>query len=259
VAVALACALSLCRLARAAVPSKGPWQQVAAEIVQRWQPGDALVVTPAWMAPLARLHLAALRDADDPTRMDLAAASRAWVVMRRDEEGRAAAVLLANGFAATASSWASAHGDLRVARYDQAPVRVIDRVVDHVASTLAEVGEVAGLGYAPRRCVQLTPPAGGETELVIGMSLGTQLVGYVGLADVFTRREIRVPGALRIERVLPDGTRQRLVSQAVGVDDGWVRFATATEPGPARLAFVARSPDAGGRGRQVCFAAEARQ
>ena len=83
------------------------------------------------------------------------------------------------------------------------------------------------------------------------LPLGAELVGYVGLADVFTRRDIRAPGTLAVE------IGGRVVAQvSPGVDDGWVRFAAPTTPGAADVTFVA-SADA--PARQLCFAAEARR
>jgi hypothetical protein len=68
---------------------------------------------------------------------------------------------------------------------------------------------------------------------------------------VFTRRDVRSPGQLDVE------IAGKVVASAIaGVDDGWVRFAAPTAPGPADVVFVARASDAG---RRICFAAEARQ
>jgi hypothetical protein len=88
-------------------------------------------------------------------------------------------------------------------------------------------------------------------RVTLPMQLGTKLVGYAGLADVFTRRDIRAPGSLTVEI----GGRQ-VAAVKPGVDDGWVRFEAPTTPGPADVTFVA-SADA--PQRRICFAAEARQ
>ena len=81
--------------------------------------------------------------------------------------------------------------------------------------------------------------------------LGKELVGYVGLADVFTRRDIRAPGKLAVEI----GGKQ-VASVSAGVDDGWVRFSAPTTPGPADVTFIA---SATANQRLICFAAETRQ
>ncbi len=86
------------------------------------------------------------------------------------------------------------------------------------------------------------------------VALGSQLVGYVGLADVFTRRDVRAPGELAVEI---DGTR--VVTKRVGVDDGWVRWTVSTTPGPHAVAFVATAIGPKAKDRLICFAAEARR
>jgi hypothetical protein len=68
---------------------------------------------------------------------------------------------------------------------------------------------------------------------------------------VFTRRDNRAPGYLSVEIA-----GQRVADVAAGVDDGWVRFEVATQPGAATVTFVAR---ADAPQRQICFAAETRK
>jgi hypothetical protein len=98
----------------------------------------------------------------------------------------------------------------------------------------------------------MTPNPGQPARITFPqLPLGAELVGYVGLADVFTRRDVRAPGHLDVEI---GGTVVASVSP--GVDDGWVRFAARTTPGAADVTFVA-SADA--PTRQLCFAAETRR
>jgi len=138
--------------------------------------------------------------------------------------------------------------------YERAPVIVTSDVLDHVAELRSDGAkptlELAEVGFAPHRCLQIVPPPNGKVTITIPMQLGTRLVGYVGLADVFKRRDIRTPGEL----VVSVGTASTHVKP--GVDDGWVRFELATTAGMADVTFVAKavSPD-----RLICFAAEARQ
>jgi hypothetical protein len=100
--------------------------------------------------------------------------------------------------------------------------------------------------------VQVVPAPGQPLRVTFpALALGTELVGYVGIADVFTRRENRAPAQLDVEI----GGRT-VASVTAGVDDGWVRFAAPTTPGATDVTFVARSS---GGGRLICFAAEARR
>jgi hypothetical protein len=143
-----------------------------------------------------------------------------------------------------------------VRRYDQTPVQVLADVRDQLAGAKVENGraslELAEVGFAPHRCIQVTPAPGQLVRVTFPqLPLGTSLVGYVGLADVFTRRDIRAPGVLAVELA---GTTVAIVTP--GVDDGWVRFEVPTTPGAADLTFriSADAPQ-----RLVCFAAEARK
>jgi hypothetical protein len=111
---------------------------------------------------------------------------------------------------------------------------------------------LAEVGFTPRRCLQIVPPPGRPVRVTFPeLPLGRELVGYAGLADVFTRRDIRAPATLAVEI---DG--RVVASVTPGIDDGWVRFQVATTPGTADVTFVA-SADA--PSRLLCFAAEARR
>jgi hypothetical protein len=115
--------------------------------------------------------------------------------------------------------------------------------------------ELAEVDFAPRRCVQVVPRPGQSATITWpAAALGRELVGYVGLADVFTRRDVRDPGELA---VAIDG--REVARVRAGVDDGWVRFAAATTPGTASVTFTATAVGPKARDRLICFAAEARQ
>jgi hypothetical protein len=143
-----------------------------------------------------------------------------------------------------------------VRRYERAPVQVVADVRDRLATAQLQGGyatlELAEVGFAPHRCIQIVPPPGQPVRVTFAqLPLGTSLVGYVGLADVFTRRDIRAPGKLEVE------VGGRVIASATpGVDDGWVRFEAPTQPGAADVTFIV-SADAAQR--QICFAAEARR
>jgi hypothetical protein len=86
--------------------------------------------------------------------------------------------------------------------FERTPVVVVSDVLDHVAELHSDGArpslELAEIGFAPHRCLQIVPPANGKVTITVPMQLGTKLVGYVGLADVFKRRAIRTPGELEI-------------------------------------------------------------
>jgi hypothetical protein len=112
------------------------------------------------------------------------------------------------------------------------------------------------VGFEPHRCVRVEPQPDQTVRVQYpGVRLGTRLVGYVGLADVFTRRDVHAPGALV---VTIDG--QPVAETRVGVDDGWVRFEAQTAPAErADVVFAATAVGVGAHKRLICFAAEARQ
>jgi len=143
-----------------------------------------------------------------------------------------------------------------VRRFERAAAVVVCDVLERVATATTDgarpVLELAEVGFAPHRCLQISPQPGTPLRITFPqLPLGRELVGYVGIADVFTRRDVRSPGRLEVEIA-----GQIVASAEPGVDDGWVRFAAATRPGPADVVFIARARDPG---RRICFAAEARQ
>lgn len=211
------------RLAATGAPDDAAWQRAAAVVRAEHRTGDLITFAPRWVDPIGRLHLGDLIPIAMASRMDDARYARVWELSIRDAHDRAqpAFETLIDG--------------IRVRRYDRTPVTVLADVLE-IAGAHAEVSEV---GFEPHRCIKLVPPA----RLVMQLPAGT-LVGYAGIADVFTRRDHRVPGRLTIE------VGGKAVAQVVaGVDDGWVRFEAKLAGG--EVTFV-------GTERQLCFAAEVR-
>jgi hypothetical protein len=165
------------------------------------------------------------------------------------------------------ATWSGTFGGVVVRLFERAPAVV---VTDLVAAAAAAPGSVqrgglvgrgpevvlAEVGFEPHRCVQFVPLSGDGGSITFpAVALGHELVGGVGLADVFTRRDERAP----IELVVMNGT-QELARVRAGVDDGWVRWRGVTTPGTGSITFFARVLGKHGtRDRLVCVAAEARQ
>ncbi|HEY0192254.1 MAG TPA: hypothetical protein VGC42_14130 [Kofleriaceae bacterium] len=229
-----------------AMPDDAAWHAAGDLVRAGYQPGDLIVFAPGWVDPIGRRELGALIPVADAARMDAARYARIWELSVRgarapEVEGLTAATV-------------ETRSGIEIRRYAQPPAIVVGDVLDryasatggHPALTLAEVG------FAPHRCLQLSPVPGVPLRIVFpAFPLGRQLVGYVGIADVFTRRDVRSPVALEVE--LGGAV---IASATAGVDDGWVRFAAATPPGAGDVAFVLHAADAN---RKLCFAAEARQ
>ncbi|HEY6039808.1 MAG TPA: hypothetical protein VIV58_36255 [Kofleriaceae bacterium] len=227
-----------------AVPEDDAWARAARALREAYKPGELIVFAPAWVDPVGRMHVGDLIPLDMAARMDAAKYGSIWELAIRSARAPEIAGLTAQT--------STDYDGVTLRHYVRTPAIVVDDALAHEPKSdgARPTLELAEVGFAPHRCWQIVPPAHGKVAITIPMTLGTKLVGYVGLADVFKRRDIRTPGELEVHA----GTASVAVS--AGVDDGWVRFELATTPGPANVTFVARavSPD-----RLICFAAEARQ
>ena len=170
-----------------AVPADVAWDRASELVRAQFRPGDLIEFAPDWVDPVGRLHLGELMTIDDAARMDAARYGRIRELSIRGAHGADTAGL-------TATSAVDADG-VTVSLFERTPVTVLAdvRTVLPGASTdggpatlvLAEVGSRRTVASRPRRSgapIRVTFPA---------LPLGSSLVGYVGLADVFTRRDIR--------------------------------------------------------------------
>jgi hypothetical protein len=126
-------------------------------------------------------------------------------------------------------------GAVEVRRYERAPAVVVaDITVARSEGGGARV-ELAEVAFEPHRCVLVSAPAGRPVRVRFpGLALGTELVGYVGIADVFTRRSSREPATLEVEIA---GAK---LASATAPIDSWVPFRAVTVPGIADVAFILR-------------------
>ena len=231
-----------------AVPGDAAWRVAGERVRAGFRPGDLIVFAPAWIDPVGRRELGDLIPIEAAARMDAARYGRIWELAIRGARSPDTA-----GLAAVATE---DHGGVVVRRYERAPVIVVGDVIEHLATAISDgprpTLELTEVGFAPHRCLQISPPPGRPVRIAFPqLPLGRELVGYAGIADVFTRRDVRSPGRLDVEIA-----GRVIASVAPGVDDGWVRFAAPTSPGAADVVFIARAADAN---RRICFAAEARQ
>lgn len=253
VALAVWAIQATCRVSQS-VPDDAAWQRAAALVRAEVAPGDLIVFAPPWVDPVGRLHLGDLISLRDVGRMDAAHYRRVWVLAIRGADAPE-----------VSGERAAQRRDLdgiSVRRYDRDPA-ALPVVLDDAANALPSAHssgalqrgpsvELTEVGFVPRRCVQVVPAAGGSVRIAFPrMILGSELVGYVGLADVFTRRDVREPGQLAVEIA-----GQVVVRQSIGVEDGWVRFSARTSAGVAAVTVIASAP---ARDRLICFAMESRQ
>jgi hypothetical protein len=231
------------------VPNDRTWARAEDIVRAGYQPGDLIVFAPEWVDPVGRYHLGDLIPIEMAGRMDAARYGRIWELSIRDAHAPETAGLI--------PATTRVVNGITVRSFVRTPVTVVSDVRDQLASVRVEGGsrptlELAEVGFAPHRCLQVIPAPGRPVRITFPeLALGSSLVGYVGLADVFTRRDIRAPGSLAVE------IGGRVVASATaGVDDGWVRFEAPTSPGTADVTFIASAAAAQ---RLICFAAEARK
>jgi hypothetical protein len=241
--------------ASARAPTDRDWRALSASLRSRHRPGDLIAFAPAWIDPLGRRFLGDLIPLDMAGRMDAARYATIWEVAERGARSPDT-----DGLEPVESG---DFGALVLRRYQQKPAVVATDFTAALPGARA-TGRSRGrpsvsleeVGFAPHRCV-LVVPAPDQTARIAysGVELGAQLVGHVGLADVFTRRDVREPARLVVSI---DG--RAVADVTVGVDDGWVRFAAPTTPrAGAVVEFAATAVGPRARDRRICFAAEARR
>jgi len=220
------------------VPDDDAWARAEKIVRADYKPGDLIVFAPDWVDPVGRLHLGDLISVEAAGRMDDAKYARIWELSIR-------------GAHAIDGTPAYEHSDeVTVRRFEQTPVKVVTDLRDHAPETRLQ-RVLAEVGFEPHDCLVITAPA---RVTFPKLQLGTTLVGYMGIPDVFERREYREPGTLQVEI----GGANVAVATA-GVDDGWVRFEAKTQPGVADVTVIASATAGPGQHRKICFAAEARE
>jgi hypothetical protein len=230
------------------VPGDAAWRAAADRVRAEYRRGDLIVFAPAWIDPVGRMQLGDLIPIEAAARMDAARYARIWELAIRGARSPDTA-----GLDPVATDDVDG---VVLRRYERAPAIVVADVLEQLPAATSDGArpslELAEVGFAPHRCLQISPAPGAPLRITFpGLALGRELVGYAGIADVFTRRDVRSPGRLDVEIA-----GKVVASVEPGVDDGWVRFAAPTTPGPADVTFIARATDAN---RRICFAAEARR
>lgn len=236
--------------AGAGVPGDEAWARAAAVVRAGHRPGDLIVFAPDWIDPVGRLHLGDLISIEDAARMDAARYDRIWELSIRGARSRDTA----------GQKPAETHdvGGVAVRRFERPPgsfALLADLRELHPSARVEGAParpptvELAEVGFAPRRCILVVPRPGAPVRITFPALPAGELVGYVGLADVFTRRDERRPGRLTVE-----AAGRTLADVTAGVEDGWLRFAARTTGGDVTFTAASDGPN-----RQICFAAEVRR
>ncbi len=274
------------------VPGDPEWEAAAQVVRSGYKPGDLIVFAPRWADPIGRLHLGDLIPLETAARMDAARFGRIWelsmrgahapevaglspveekdgpVTVRRFE--RPPAIVLVDLASAARTADRPVRVELTEVGFEPhrcvlvptPPIRpYLDPLIDKLQQLPAP--QIAKTLRAFDRLVPELPQLRGRshadrtgTRIVFRqLPLGRELVGYVGIADVFTRREDRAPVTLAVDA----GGATTEVTAPI---DRWVRFSVATTPGVADIAVTLRweaKPGELWAPKQVCFTAEARQ
>lgn len=236
--------------------SDSDWIAAADAVRAAASPDDLIVFAPGWIDPIGRRHLGDRISLAMAGRMDAARYAVIWEISARGAR--------APDTRGLTPDQTRSFGPLTLRRFRQSAAHVVtDFVTEAEARRMTSAGRMAravrvGLeevAFEPHRCISVEPAPDQTVRVTFpAATLGSTLVGYVGLADVFTRRDVREPARLALE---VGGAAATQVT--VGVDDGWVRFEAATSPGRADVVFALTALGQGARQRQVCFAAEARR
>ncbi|MBK9030421.1 MAG: hypothetical protein IPL61_03620 [Myxococcales bacterium] len=240
--------------AGAGVPDDAAWAAAAAEVRAAHQVGELIVIAPGWAEPVGYLHLGDLVPVEMAGRLDAARYPAIWELSIRGARAPETRGL----HAASTRTF----GGVTVRRFRQAARTVVTDFAPLIGTATVAGKRARGpelvlaeVGFAPHRCAQVVPtPDGAVTMTFADVALGTELAFGVGLADVFTRRDVRDPAELA---VAVDGFE--LARVRVGVDDGWVTRTVVTRPGRGAVTFTARAVGLRAANRLVCFAAEARR
>ncbi|WP_437932170.1 hypothetical protein WMF37_23965 [Sorangium sp. So ce291] len=276
-------------------PGFDAWREVKAPLAAMKQPGDLVIIAPAWADPAARRalgdELMPLRDAARPDESRYAAAVEISVLGERAEE-----------LAGFREEKRQEHGGFVLRRLvNPSPARVVYDFVDHVAPSSADVrvtdppaacrwnprARVAagGLGghptfpaerfecpggpffnvgvtviadeeFRPRRCIWSHPPRDGAIVTRFrDVPLGSVIRGHAGMYWMIEREQQGAPVTLSV-RVDGDA-----VGEATHVDgDGWAafEFPLGAHAGAARAEVEFAVTSADYTHRHYCFEADTR-
>ena len=193
-------------------------------------------------------------DIEMAARMDASRYSRIWELSVGGARAPETAGAKRNG--------TRSFGPIEVRTYIQEPALVVtDFSADWQRAAVS--GQMQGrpnlslqeVGFAPHRCIKVVPRPNQTVSMRYeSVNIGNEIVAYVGLADVFTRRDVRAPG--RFEILVDDAS---VALATVTVDNGWQRVQAPTDSGQGSVEFRLTAVGDGARDRRICFAAEARQ
>ncbi len=245
--------VAVCR-ADSSTATEAEWGAIAESVRKGRTPDELIVFAPPWIDPLGRQYLGDQMTIAMAARMDSARYSGIWEIGLNGERAPETKGL--------ASDKIEHAGPLTLRHYPQVPAIVTYDFTAQWRSGKAS-GPMQGrpnlsleeVGFEPHQCIKVVPRP--DQTAVVAFSqvaLGSKIVGFVGLADIFTRRDIRAPGKLALHV-----NGERLTTVVAGINSGWKRFEVATKAGIGDVEFHLTAVGPKARDRRICFAAEARK
>jgi hypothetical protein len=148
----------------ASTPRDESWELAEKVVRAGYQPGDLIVFAPDWIDPVGRLHFGDLISGDMAARMDAAKYGRIWELSIRDARAPETA-----GLKPTATQTI---GGITIRGFIREPVKVVADVRDALPTVKVDGApgarpqlELAEVGFAPHRCIQIVPAANSSVRM----------------------------------------------------------------------------------------------
>ncbi len=233
------------------VPSEADWRTASQSIRQKFTAGDWIVFSPKWLEPVGRHHLGDLMWTGAGP-MDMARFDTIWELSARS--ARAAEV------AGMKPVDTSELGPFTLRKYQQTPAKILTDFTRRLSPRVQVVNgratqSIEEVDFEARRCMRLEPSPQGMQLTFSNMTLGRELVGYVGMADAFARQLVYDQFTLEVE---VDG--HSLQRTAFDIYSGWVRFVAPTSASAlSTVTFRIQIENPTPHPKVICLAVEARE
>ncbi len=238
------------------------WDDVVEYFAQEHKYGEPIIFWPPVIDPVGRQYLGDRMTLDTVSAPDLRRFSTVWVVRRKgysmelfgdgsdQSMGHSGKTVSEDSF-----------GPLLVEKIEQevvVPVQDLTLAVRDGLQTIKVTGKgshyvgVEEVDFAPRQCIVLQPRRGVPLEMTLpAVALKDQVVGYVGLADVFYRRDVFHPVT-----VIVSVGKQSPQTFKLFPTSGWLPFSVDTNSAIADVTVGVFVAEGEHKKRSVCVALE---
>jgi len=259
-------------LQHAATPSAADWRAAVERLKQERKRTEPILVAPAWVEPLGRLHLADQLTLEQHLLSDVDRFDRVWELSVRGRRHRWLEPLR------PVKQWEL--GGVTLSLFEKQPkqvrfdftAKILKARVNRQGPKAAQCSRrgrrfvcnpswnwvgphLAEVGHRPYRCIYAHPMDGHVMRITFpSVKLGREVVGYTGIDDFDNRKRGDKPVTLRLY------VGPRLIGTIVHQNHwAWRRFTLSTaqvsgQTHPVRFEITSE----GAYARTFCFAAEAR-